>query len=584
MRTSFVLATAAVFCVGLFAASRAIAADPSGPSPESTGELLYNGIRLPAQWPPRDEFKAESRQPQPVPYLDAPPKVIPIDVGRQLFVDDFLIKKSTLHRTFHHAQKFEGNPILKPETPIEVHGKFSRRAEDPTATACPFDDGVFYDPGDHLFKLWYMAGMWGSTALAESTDGLHWTRPDLDVEPGTNVVIPFKANFWRDAFSPWLDWNETNPAQKWKAFFFARVLLPPSKKKEDVSYLMTSPDGVHWKQDATIASRVGDNTTIFYNPFRKKWAMSVRRSGKQRGRCRFYFEADDFPGLAKMKSADPVFWTGADALDPPDPQIKRPTQLYCLSPIAYESIMLGAFAIHYGPENDVCMAGKFPKLTEIELGYSRDGFHFSRPDRRSFIPASRKEGDWDRGYIRPAGSVCLIADDRLYFYYSGFSGIAPDGQKHFYAGGSTHVAFLRRDGFASMDADDSGGELITRPVLFTGSQLFVNAAAAGGELKAEVLDEKGNAIAPFTVNNCVALTVDKTLQHVIWTGANDLSSLRNRPVRIRFVGRNASLYAFWVSPEASGASHGYVAAGGPGFSGPTDTVGQDAVVNQPKER
>src|SRR5580704_1128633 len=81
------------------------------------GELLYNGIRLPRAWPPRDEVKAESREPQPVPYLDARPAVIPIDVGRQLFVDDFLVEKTTLRRTFHHAEKYQGNPILKPETP-----------------------------------------------------------------------------------------------------------------------------------------------------------------------------------------------------------------------------------------------------------------------------------------------------------------------------------------------------------------------------------------------------------------------------------------------------------------------------------
>ena len=36
---------------------------------------------------------------------------------------------------------------------------------------------------------------------------------------------------------------------------------------------------------------------------------------------------------------------------------------------------------------------------------------------------------------------------------------------------------------------------------------------------------------------------------------------------------SGKLYAFWVSPQANGASHGYVAAGGPGFKGPTDTVG-----------
>ena len=41
----------------------------------------------------------------------------------------------------------------------------------------------------------------------------------------------------------------------------------------------------------------------------------------------------------------------------------------------------------------------------------------------------------------------------------------------------------------------------------------------------------------------------------------------------RFTLRRGRLYAFWVSPERSGASHGYVAAGGPGFTGPTDTVG-----------
>ena len=40
--------------------------------------------------------------------------------------------------------------------------------------------------------------------------------------------------------------------------------------------------------------------------------------------------------------------------------------------------------------------------------------------------------------------------------------------------------------------------------------------------------------------------------------------------------RNGALYSFWTTPDASGASHGYVAAGGPGFTGPTDTTGSGA--------
>ena len=67
------------------------------------GEHLYNGIELPDAWPPvYDRDPKESQI--PVPYLTNPPAVIPIDVGRQLLVDDFLIEKTTLKRTFHTAE------------------------------------------------------------------------------------------------------------------------------------------------------------------------------------------------------------------------------------------------------------------------------------------------------------------------------------------------------------------------------------------------------------------------------------------------------------------------------------------------
>ena len=52
------------------------------------GETLYNGIELPDEWPPQD-IKM-NREPMPVPYLKNKPEIIPIDVGRQLLVDDFL--------------------------------------------------------------------------------------------------------------------------------------------------------------------------------------------------------------------------------------------------------------------------------------------------------------------------------------------------------------------------------------------------------------------------------------------------------------------------------------------------------------
>ena len=126
-----------------------------------------------------------------------------------------------------------------------------------------------------------------------------------------------------------------------------------------------------------------------------------------------------------------------------------------------------------------------------------------------------------------------------------------------------------------MDADEQGGTLTTRPVIFKGKHLFVNVDCPQGELKAEVLDKDGKPIKPFSLENCKPISCDKTLAAVTWKEA-DLSTLSGKPVRVRFHVKNGSIYSFWVSPSKSGASNGYVAAGGPGFSGPTDTVGQSS--------
>ena len=142
-----------------------------------------------------------------------------------------------------------------------------------------------------------------------------------------------------------------------------------------------------------------------------------------------------------------------------------------------------------------------------------------------------------------------------------------------YAGGSTHLALLRRDGFASMDAGEDGGTLTTRPVIFKGKYLFVNAEASQGELRVEVLDESEQVIEPLSLASCIPVTADKTLAAVTWREVNDLSAVSGRPVRFRFRLVNGRLYSFWITPERCGASLGYVGAGGPGFTGPTDTVG-----------
>jgi len=141
---------------------------------------------------------------------------------------------------------------------------------------------------------------------------------------------------------------------------------------------------------------------------------------------------------------------------------------------------------------------------------------------------------------------------------------------------STGMAILRRDGFASMDADATGGTLTTRQVSFDGQFLFVNVAVDAGELFVEILDSEGHVIEPFSKERSQAISTDSTMTQVRWDGAADLSALSGQTVRFRFHLTNGSLYAFWVSPDLSGASHGYVCGGGPGFTTDTDTVGISA--------
>ena len=185
--------------------------------------------------------------------------------------------------------------------------------------------------------------------------------------------------------------------------------------------------------------------------------------------------------------------------------------------------------------------------------------------------------------MQSLGNLCTVQKDRLWFYYSGFQGdtnrLSGDWmQNGMYDNGAMGIAFLRRDGFAAMRASGGGGELVTRPLLFSGACVFVNVACPRGELRVELQDaESGTAIPGFALAECRPVAVDSTLQRVIWQGVDTVRALRGRPVRFRFTLSNGALYAFWVSRDDTGRSDGYVAGGGPGYTGPTDTVGSAAL-------
>jgi len=532
------------------------------PWAENDGEKLYNNIVLPQEWPPLD-VNPKSDDPMPVPYLSAPPNVINIDVGRQLFIDNFLIESTDLLHMYHLPEKYDGNPILECATALE-------RQEGKGIFGGVCRPCVWWNPVKECFYLWYQAGTYfqGTIALATSTDGLNWTRPELNVMPGSNQALPI--GFQPDSYGIVADWHSADPQQRFKLFSTNPGSYQPAT-------CFTSADGVNWINQTTSGT-TGDRSSMFYNPFRKKWIFSLRSSF--RGRSRNYRESSDFLEGAKWNKLDTVPWLAADSLDAPEPGYNHKTQLYNFDAVAYESVMLGFFELHRGPDNKHCAQMGLPKLNEISFGYSRDGFHFSRPDRRAHIPASRKDA-WDRGFVESGGNICAVVGDKLYFYHSGCRGdidgaLRPDGSLNsrcMYDRNAIGVSVLRRDGFASLFAGASEGVVTTRPLVFSGSRMFVNVDCPQGELRVEILDEENRVIESFNAATCVPISVDSTLAPVVWQGAASLADLVGRPVRFRFHLRRGALYSFWVSRDSTGRSDGYVAGGGPGYKDIIDTVG-----------
>ena len=88
------------------------------------GELLYNGICLEGPWPPvfnttyfckkcnTTYHGTPPSEPQYPPWYRKGPPVINITIGRQLFVDTFLIESMTGLQLSSHSATWEGQVLL----------------------------------------------------------------------------------------------------------------------------------------------------------------------------------------------------------------------------------------------------------------------------------------------------------------------------------------------------------------------------------------------------------------------------------------------------------------------------------------
>ena len=466
-------------------------------------------------------------------------------IGRQLFVDDYIIAQSSFLKKHHHPIYSELNPILQAEHPWE----FSAKNE---PYAAPFSGGIWYDENLQRFRMWYSAG--GNckdgliTCYAESLDGKEWKKPVLDVVPGTNIVDTLE----HDCVSVLYDRFETDPAKRYK--MFAVIFNSPTSVRLVLKY---SSDGIHWGDIQASSGEIHDRTGVYYDPFQQKYVLSLKTINGKYRRARNYIAGEDPELIVSLThrtfdhGTDKFirFWFNADDDDPRHelfPEL-RP-QIYNHEAMPYESMLLGFFTVWQGPENKECRQLGIQKKNEVLIGWSRDGLTWNREDKIPFHPVGEK-GAWHEGNIQSTAGVPLIVGDSLYFYMSGRYN-NPAWRSNF----STGLATLRRDGFVSLHADGKESSMTTKPILLDRTYLFVNADLQS-DLTIEIIkDDK--------------VIIKKRVRKFNSTKEEclNLMDFKNETVQIRFSFRKGDMYAFWLADAPTGESCGYTAGGGPGLS------------------
>ncbi|PWJ58152.1 hypothetical protein CLV98_1049 [Dyadobacter jejuensis] len=453
-----------------------------------------------------------------------------VDIGnrRELFVDHHLVdqlKNATFQ--LHHPRN-EGE-VLKFDNPWE--GNFSAYCT------------IIKDQG--LYRAYYRgvrnAGEDGSaeevTCYAESVDGVNWTKPDLglkeiDGSKHNNAILAHEAPMTHN-FSPFVDANpNANPEERYKA-------IGGIKKSGLMAYV--SADGIHWKkkqQESVFTKGLFDSQNVAF------WSESERQYV-----CYFRTWSGEgyhgFRSVSRTTSTDFIHWTEPEAMTFGDTPLEhlytQQTSPYFRAPHIY--VAIGA---RFMPNRQVVSEEQAAKLDVNPKYYkdcsdaifmtSRGGNVYDRTFMESYIRPGVGLANWVSRSNYPALNVVQTSDTEMSVYVN-----------EEYAQPKAHLKrySMRLDGFTSLTAPYSGGELITKPFIFKGSQLEINySTSAAGEIKIEIQDQNGKPIPGFTLEDAQPIIGNEITRIVSWKGGEDISQFASKPVRLRVYVKDGDLYSF----------------------------------------
>lgn len=451
-----------------------------------------------------------------------------IEIGdwRQLFVDDYLI------------DQLDGAQLkLHPPQPREIVLRFDQ----PWEGLYSGYETVLKD-GD-LYRFYYR-GMPEAkhtldvevTCVAESRDGIHWTRPHVGIyEVGgsreNNIVLARSRGCHN--LAPFVDTNPEAPAaERYKA-------LGGTGKPGLLAFV--SPDGLHWKQlvdEPVITQGAFDSqNNAFYSPSEGKYV------------CYFRVFRDGIRWIARATSHDFVHWS-----EPVDLELdgKPREHLYTnqIDPYVRAPHIYLGLATRFFPGRQVVTAAEAKDIgTSTDWNYANDCADIlltcsrgtSGPEnfKRTFMEAFVRPGldlrNWTSRANYAARGIVQTGPNELSLYI-----------KHNYGYPISHTRryTIRPDGFVSVNAPYAGGKLVTKPLAFGGNRLEINySSSAGGGVRVELQRPDGSPIEGFTLDDCPEIIGDRVEYVVRWKNGPDVGKLAGQPVRLKFEMKDADLYS-----------------------------------------
>jgi len=487
--------------------------------------------------------------------------VLNIGSRRELFVDDYLIEKlaGKAELRLHHPEPRE--IALVHDAPWEGSGSGYHSV---------FQDAKLYRM---YYKAWHLdlkpTGKLDTEThprfccYAESDDGIRWRKPELGLHEfngskKNNIVLASEkaGSAISDPAHPAV-FKDENPDAPGDARY--KAIIRADKPHGLLAF--KSPDGLHWTPMAdgpVITEGAFDSQNLaFWDPVRGEYRAYWRifTAGVADGKN---WKPAGVRAIRTATSKDFLHWgPHADVtyLDSPPEhlytnQIKpyhRAPHIFVGFPTRYLergwSDSMRALPELEHRELRAKASGRYgTAITEGLLMASRDGVKFKRWNEALLRPGIERPGAWNYGqqyiawHLVETKSALAGAPNELSLYAG----------ESYWTGNSSELRryTLRLDGFVSVGAPMSGGELVTKLLTFRGDKLALNfATSAAGEIRVGIQDASGKSLPGFAFDDCPPIFGDAIERTVTWKSGGDVSSLAGKPVRLRFALKDADLFA-----------------------------------------